>query len=168
MPFDPSLPEEDSDLESAVMRAQLNALNDKIDAVPAGAPGAAGQGFVFRGAWDGTASYAPYDVATHAGAVFLAVTVVSPTPTEPPDDVRWVLFAQRGTDGGEGIQGIQGEPGEVTNAALASAIAETLATAAASSSANSNAVPTLDTSFADPDTEALRQAFNALALALRR
>jgi hypothetical protein len=47
---------------------------------------------------------------------------------------------------------------------LTSALASTLA----QESSNSNAVATLDTPFADPDAEALRQAFNALALALRR
>ena len=48
----------------------------------------------------------------------------------------------------------------MTNAALSAAISGT--------SNNSNAVTTLDTPFADPDSEALRVAFNALVLALRR
>ena len=49
----------------------------------------------------------------------------------------------------------------MTNFALAAAIAGT--------SNNTNAIPTLDTPFADnPDAEALRLAFNALVLALRR
>ena len=55
-----------------------------------------------------------------------------------------------------------------TNAQLSTAIADVQTAAAANSSANSNAVPTLDTPFADPDAETLRQSFNALVLALRR
>ncbi len=63
-------------------------------------------------------------------------------------------------DGYTGPQGDQGPPGEVTNAALANAIGGT--------SSNTNAVSTLDTPFADPDAEALRQAYNTLVLAARR
>ncbi len=68
-----------------------------------------------------------------------------------------------GSDGGQGIQGeqgIQGPPGEVTNADLGNAINGT--------SNNTNGVATLDTPFADPDAEALRQAYNTLVLAARR
>ena len=57
-------------------------------------------------------------------------------------------------------EGAQGPPGEVTNAALATAISGT--------SSNTNAVATLDTPFADPDAEALRQRFNEFLLAARR
>lgn len=35
-------------------------------------------------------------------------------------------------------------------------------------SSNSNAIATLDTPFADPDAESMRQRFNDLVLALRR
>jgi len=68
-----------------------------------------------------------------------------------------------GNDGGQGIQGeqgIQGPPGEVTNADLGNAISGT--------SSNTNGVMTLDTPFADPDAETLRQAYNTLVLAARR
>ena len=59
------------------------------------------------------------------------------------------------------LAGAQGAPGEVTNAALVSAVAGT--------SANTNAIPTLDTPFDDnPAAETLRQAYNALVLGLRR
>ena len=51
-------------------------------------------------------------------------------------------------------------PGEVTNQQLNNAIGGT--------SANSNTVQTLDSSFADPDTETLRQKLNELIGALRR
>lgn len=42
MPFDPTLPHEYDPLDAAVMRAQLNALNDAIEATPAGPPGPEG------------------------------------------------------------------------------------------------------------------------------
>lgn len=42
MPFDPTLPAENSDLSSAEMRAQLNALHDEITAIPQGPPGPEG------------------------------------------------------------------------------------------------------------------------------
>lgn len=43
-----------------------------------------------------------------------------------------------------------------------------LTTAISGTSSNSNAVPTLDTPFADPDAESLRVRLNDLVLALRR
>ena len=52
------------------------------------------------------------------------------------------------------------EPGEVTAAQLAAATATT--------ATNTNAVATLDTPFADPDQEAMRQKANELILAARR
>jgi hypothetical protein len=165
MPFDSSKPADHSPLVAAEMRGQLNGLNDKIDAAPAGPPGAPGQGFVFRGEWDGSAGYMPYDVVTHAGAAFLCVALVLPTPVEPQDiPTHWHLFAQRGSDGTQGGQGIQGPPGEVTNAAMDGA----MATAIAGTSNNTNGVATLETAFADPDSEALRLKINELILAQRR
>ena len=69
----------------------------------------------------------------------------------------------QGSDGAQGPQGDpgpQGPPGEVTQNDLAQAIQGT--------SSNSNAVPTLDSPFADPDAEALRVRLNELIVALRR
>ena len=65
-----------------------------------------------------------------------------------------------GPQGSEGPQGLPGLPGEVTSAALAAAIAGT--------SNNTDGVATLDTPFADPDTEVLRAKVNEILLALRR
>ena len=56
-------------------------------------------------------------------------------------------------------------------AAAADATAKAEAAQAASTAAssnNTNAVSTLDTPFADPDTEALRQKFNEVLLTMRR
>jgi hypothetical protein len=61
---------------------------------------------------------------------------------------------------GLAFQRPQGPPCEVTNAQLSSAISGT--------SNNTNAVSTLDTPFADPDSEALRQKMNEFILAARR
>ncbi len=58
------------------------------------------------------------------------------------------------------LQGPQGNPGVVTNMTLASAIAGT--------ARNPTGIPTLDTPFADPDAEALRQFCNTLLTALFR
>ena len=38
MPYDPAQPADHSELKPQVVRAQFNALNDKIDAVPAVPP----------------------------------------------------------------------------------------------------------------------------------
>lgn len=42
MPYGPAQPADHSDMNSQVMRSQLNALNDKPDATPAGPPGSQG------------------------------------------------------------------------------------------------------------------------------
>ena len=97
MPFDPNLPQENTLIDAAQMRAQLNGLKELIDNIPAGPQGEQG----------------------------------------PPGD-----------------QGPAGNPGEVTNAALNDAIAGT--------ARNPTDLSTLDTPFADPDSESLRLAYNAL------
>lgn len=65
-----------------------------------------------------------------------------------------------GPQGAAGPQGATGEPGPVSQAQLETAIA--------GSSANTNAVATLETPFADPDLETLRLKLNELLLAARR
>lgn len=42
MPFDPSLPQENTPVDAAQMRSQLTGLKDLIDAIPAGPPGPEG------------------------------------------------------------------------------------------------------------------------------
>ena len=59
-----------------------------------------------------------------------------------------------------GPQGPQGVPGEVSAADLSFAFGNT--------SANSNSVQSLDTPYADPEKEAMRQKINELISALRR
>jgi hypothetical protein len=76
--------------------------------------------------------------------------------------VEWVcgFGIPRGNDGSNGTNGsdgAQGPPGEITQAQLNSA-----------TSNNTNGVSTLDTGFADPDMEALRQKVNEMILNGRR
>ena len=67
---------------------------------------------------------------------------------------------QQGNNGNDGAQGPQGPPGEISQAQLDNAISGTIA--------NTNSVSTLDTGFADPDMEALRQKVNEMILNGRR
>ena len=62
--------------------------------------------------------------------------------------------------GSDRSNGSDGAPGEVSNAQLNSAISGT--------SNNTNGVSTLDTGFADPDMDALRQKVNEMILNGRR
>jgi hypothetical protein len=91
-------------------------------------------------------------------------SIVALGPTEVTLSVDATGGAGSFTGWNLSLAGAQGAPGEVTNAAMASAIA----TAIAGTSNTTNAVATLDTAFADPDSEALRQKINELVLALRR
>jgi hypothetical protein len=75
-------------------------------------------------------------------------------------NVRFTFGIPRGSDGTNGSDGAQGPPGEISQAQLDTAIAGT--------SANTNVVSTLDTPFADPDMEAMRQKMNELILNGRR
>ncbi len=72
-------------------------------------------------------------------------------------NVRFTFGIPRGNDGSGGSQG---PPGEISQAQLNSAISGT--------SHNTNGVSTLDTGFADPDMEALRQKMNEMILNGRR
>ena len=75
-------------------------------------------------------------------------------------NVRFQFAIPRGNDGSNGSDGSQGPPGEISQAQLDSAISGT--------SANTNGVSTLDSPFADPDMEALRQKLNEMILNGRR
>ena len=72
-------------------------------------------------------------------------------------NVRFTFGIPRGQDGSDGSES---PPGEVSQAQLDSAINGT--------SANTNNIGTLDTAFADPDMEALRQKMNEMILNGRR
>jgi hypothetical protein len=79
-------------------------------------------------------------------------------------NVRFQFAIPRGSDGSNGSDGSQGPPGDISQAQLDSAISSAIS----GTSANTNSVSTLDTGFADPDMEALRQKLNEMILNGRR
>ncbi len=187
MPFDPTLPANNSPLVSAEMRAQLNGLKDLIDAiqtinaahvdaVSTGNPGdpavvtlnvdASTLRFTFilpRGL-EGPAGQAGQDGAPGAGVTGAVVdSVMTGNPGDPASvsasfDGSLVRFNFNLP------QGLQGPPGEVTSMQLSTAINGT--------SSNSNAVATLGMGVSDPPTQAevqqIASKLDELILALRR
>lgn len=153
MSFDPTKPANGSPLSSAEMRGQLNGLKadyeTQIANIPAGPPGEKGD----KG-----------DIGDQ-GPPF-AQAVVDGVNTGAPGSAASVGVSFDGTfvhfnfDIPRGDKGDQGDPGELTQAALDTAIAGT--------SANTNSIATLDTPFADPDAESLRQKLNEVILNGRR
>ena len=144
MPFDPTLPLENTLADAAQMRSQLTGLKDLIDAVPQGPegpPGPAGP----QGADGAPGPMGPEGPQGPAGG-----------PEGPA--------GPQGPEGAQGPPGPQGPPGEVTQADLSNAIQTT--------SANTNNVGTLDNAPSDPpslaDYEALRAKLNELILNGRR
>jgi len=101
-----------------------------------------------------------------AQAIVDSVTTLDPGNPATVDvsfdgsNVRFTFGIPRGSDGSNGSDGSQGPPGEISQAQLDSAISGT--------SANTNSVSTLDSPFADPDMEALRQKLNEMILNGRR
>jgi hypothetical protein len=174
--YDPNTPADHAELTGLMLRDKFNSLNDNITAINAvnaatvdgvntvnpGDPAQASVSvvdntlrFTFSipkgndgtqgGTGDTGAQGPPF-----AQAIIDAVNTLN--PGEPAtvqvgfdgNNVHFTFSIPRGDNG---VQGIQGPPG--TNAP------------------NSNAVSTLDTPFADPDVEALKQRVNELILALR-
>jgi hypothetical protein len=148
---------------------------------PQGQPGAAGPpgpNFNMRGDWQAWDVYNRGDVIAHNGNLYVSFADSISGP--PPDqDTRWKLLTITGPAGSPGAQGEpgpagpagndgspgpQGPPGEVTAAQLA----QEISFAFGGTSANSNNVQAMDTSFDDPEKEAIRQKLNELITALRR
>ena len=196
MPFDPSLPQENTLADAVQMRAQFTGLKDLIDAVSGVTSAVVDSVTTLNPGDPATVSVSVIGTVLHmslalprgdAGATGpqgqpFANAVVDSTSTLAPGanatvsvffDGTLVHFSFGIPRGNQGDQGNQGPPGEVTNAALGSALTATLNSAAANSSANSNGVGTLDIPFSnDPpalsDIELLRTKLNELILALRR
>jgi len=190
--FDPNLPQEGTPLDAVQMRSQFNGLKDFIDALNVilaaqvdgvntinfNEPAAATVNLV------GNTLHFSFDIPhggvgapgadgqqgpPFANAVVDAVNTLNAGESATVSvffdgtSVRFTFGIPRGSDGGQGIQGeqgMQGPPGEVTNSALANAISGT--------SNNTNGISTLDTGFADPDMEALRQKVNEMIINGRR
>jgi hypothetical protein len=78
---------------------------------PKGDKGDVGQGFVFKGAWNTTDTYKPYDVVSYNGVGWVAQ--VENTNVIPVAGETWVGIAPPGPKGDKGDQGIQGPIGPV-------------------------------------------------------
>ena len=81
-----------------------------------GPQGPAGQGFTFRGAWQPSTGYSPYDVVTSGGQTYVATTSsVSGTTFTP---ASWNVIAVQGAIGPAGAQGPAGPIIPATAAAV--------------------------------------------------
>ena len=151
MPYDPTKPVNGTLVDADFLRDQFHGMKDLIDAVP-------GITAVQVDAVNTLPAGQPASVTASivSGVLHLAFDIPSGNDGSQ---------GQPGNNGNDGQMGPPGQQGEVTNAALATAIAAT--------SANSNAVATLDTPFInDPptlaDMETMRAKINELLLAMRR
>ncbi|MFO1440727.1 MAG: hypothetical protein U1F81_20590 [Verrucomicrobiaceae bacterium] len=135
MPYDPSFPQENTPIDAAPMREQLNALKALIDAVPAGPAGPEGP--------EGPAgAQGPEGPAGPEG----------PQGAQGPEGPMGPSGGPPGPEGPAGPQGPtgpQGPPGEVTQTDLSNAVQDMLG----QSSANSNGVGTLAIAISDPPTQ---------------
>jgi hypothetical protein len=156
MPFDPTYPATNAEIESAPMRAQFNGLKDLIDSV-SGITQAE------------VVSITTLPPGQQAQAHVVVVNGTLRFTFEIPQGHRGCdgsdgIQGPSGNDGGPGPQGNDGPPGEVTNAQLASAIAGT--------SSNSNGVALLGLTVSDPPTQAevqqIADKLDELINALRR
>ncbi|MBL9131235.1 MAG: hypothetical protein JNG86_08555 [Verrucomicrobiaceae bacterium] len=195
MPYDPNIPQENTPVDAVQIRGNFNGLKDLIDAlqsitaaqvdgvttlnpgdaatvslsvigntlhflfgIPQGVTGAQGG----PGNDGGPGPVGPQG-PPFAQAVVDGVTTLDPgqnatvTVSFDGNNVHFNFSIPRGDQGQQGPIGL---PGEVTTAALDTAIGGT--------SSNTNAVSTLNTPYADPAAEELRQKVNELLLALRR
>jgi hypothetical protein len=150
MPYDPSFPADGVLIESLPFRDQFHGIKDLIDAIVT----------LTAAQVDGVTTLDPGNPAN------AAVSVVGNTLHLTFGIPRGYDGAQgaNGADGAPGAQGPQGLPGEVSQTDLNNGLLNTLS----QTSANTNAVATLDNPFADPDVEILRQKVNELINMLRR
>ena len=144
MPFDPNLPLNGSRATAAELRGQFTGLKDLIDAIPAGPPGPEGP----------AGAQGPEGPQGQQGP---------PGPEGPQGDPGGPQ-GPPGPEGPQGPTGPQGPPGEVTQTDLNNGLLNTLSQC----SNISNGVSTLDTPYADPAAEELRNKLNELINALRR
>ena len=184
MPFDPSLPQENTLADAAQMRSQFNGLKALIDAnltihaaqvdavntTPAGGPAnvvATVNGGTLHFTFD-----LPRGNEGPQGPP-LTSAVVDMVNTLPPGSSASVNVTSDGTSlhftfsipqGNDGSPGAQGLPGEVTLNDLNNGLLNTLN----QTSNLSNSVATLDNGFTSPETEELRLKLNELITALRR
>ena len=150
MPFDPTLPTNNSPNSSAQMRAQFNGLKDLIDAIQT----------IGSATVDGVNTLQPGEPA-------------EVTLTVSGGRLHFTFGIPAGLDGGDGGQGIQGEPGMPgMPGAPGEVLFQQLADAIATTSSNSNGVDTLGLAVSDPPTQSEMQQIadklDELINALRR
>lgn len=193
MPFDPNLPLENTTADAAQMRSQLNGLKALIDSVltvtaaqvdgvttlDPGNPANAAVSvvgdmlhFTFaipRGNDGGQGPAGGPGPEGQQGPPF-AQAIVDAVTTLPPGSAATAAVSYDGTNVHftfgipQGTDGAAGLPGEVSQVDLNNGLLNTLN----QTSNNTNAVATLDTPYADPDMEAMRQKMNELILNGRR
>ena len=173
MPFDPNYPPHGALLESAPLRNNFNALNDRIDGVPAGPqgpkgdkgdPGDPGGPPGPQGPQGPQGDAGPQGDPGPQGPPFANAVVDGVTTLDPGlnatvatsfdgANVHFSFGIPRGQEGP------QGAPGEVTQAALDGAIAGT--------ARNPNGIGAYGGSFSDPPTQAEMQDFATYVEILR-
>ena len=138
MPFDPTIPQENTPIDAARMREQFNSLKALIDAVPAGPAGPEGP----EGPEGPAGAQGPEGPAGPEG----------PQGAQGPEGPMGPSGGPPGPEGPigpSGPTGPQGPPGEVTQTDLNNAVQDMLG----QSSANSNGVSTLAIAISDPPTQ---------------
>jgi hypothetical protein len=153
MPYDPRFPADGVLIESLPFRDQFHGIKDLIDAVPT----------ITAAVVDGVTTLDPgnpADATVNVTGDTLHFTFDIPRGNDGAQGIA----GQTGSDGAPGPQGPQGPTGEVSQTDLNNGLLNTLS----QTSANTNAVATLDNPFADPDVEILRQKVNELINMLRR
>lgn len=184
MPFDPSLPQENTLADAAQMRSQFNGLKALIDAnltintaqvdavttTPAGTPAnvvATVNGGTLHLSFDLPQGIDGPPGPPLTNAVVDMVNTLPPglnadvTVTSDGTSLHFTFSIPRGTDGAPGAQGL---PGEVSLNDLNNGLLTTLN----QTSNISNAVGTLDNAYTASETEELRLKLNELINALRR
>ena len=166
MPYDPNFPQENTPIDAAPMRAQMQGIVDLISSIPQGPQGPPGQ----NGSDGAPGQPGPQ------GPPF-ASAVVDGVSTLPPGSSAGVSVSFDGSNvhftfdipqGQDGATGAQGPPGEVTQTDLNNAVQNTLS----QSSNNSNAVSTLsqsaDASYSATQMQDVLNKLDELINALRR
>jgi hypothetical protein len=155
MPFDPTLPQEHTEMDAAQMRGQLTGLKDISDALAATNITAV---VVDAVATLDAGQPATVEVSVDGHTLHLTLGLPRGADGAPGGT------GSSGADGGPGPQGPQGPPGEVTTADLAGAITGT--------SANTNGVATLGLSasgsYDASDLQNVISKLNELITAMRR
>ena len=174
--FDPNLPQEGTPLDAVQMRSQLNGLKALIDTIltvsaaqvdgvttlDPGLPANATVSVV------GNTLHLTFDIPRGNDGAQGAQGAAGAEGPQGPQGQPGDPGGPPGPAGADGAPGAQGPPGEVSLADLNNGLLNTLN----QTSANTNAITTLDTAPSDPPTladyEALRAKVNELILNGRR